>query len=305
MKKLPYQLINTLGTRNSRLSLRSRSSVPAAFIAICCLALLVGACAPGAPAATPTSAATETPKVTLTASGSGSVAGLLTDVKGAFEADTPGYTLNVLSGSGTGGGVKGVVEGVLDIAAMARGPKEDETSQGLQYISFGSTNVTIMVHPEVEVSDLTQDQVKAIFMGEVTNWSEVGGQDLAIIVYLRDEDESATIQLRKDIFGETPFPDTVAGVLPLSDDMLTAVEGTPGSIGFGNWIATVGSDKKVKTVTLDGYAPDVADYPVATALGIGFVEGRQEAVQPLIDWLGSEAGQAALGKLGVTISPAL
>jgi phosphate transport system substrate-binding protein len=281
---------------------RSGRHIPTMLIVICCLTLLVGACAPNAPAATPTSAATVVPATTLTVSGSGSVSGLLTDVKAAFEAETPGYALNVLSGSGTGGGVKGALDGILDIAAMARGPKEDETTQGLQYLNFGSTGVAIMVHPNVEITNLTQDQVQAIFMGEVKNWSEVGGQDLAIIVYVRDEDESATGQLRKDIFGDTPFLETVAGVLTSSGDMLSTIEGTPGSIGFGNWIATVGSDTKVKTVTLDGHTPDVAAYPVTTALGLGFVEGREETVQPLLNWLVSETGQAALGELGV-ISP--
>ncbi len=305
MKNLPtpqhHTLINTTRVGKFSFSSRSERQIPMALIIICCLALIVGACAPAAPAATPTPEATETPPVTLTVSGSGSVSGLLTDVKATFEADTPGYTLNVLSGSGTGGGVKGALDGILDIAAMARGPKEDETGKGLQYMSFGSTSVAIMAHPKVEITNLTQDQVKAIFMGEVTNWSEVGGQDLAIVVYVRDEDESATGQLRKDIFGDTSFPETVAGVLTSSGDMLSTIEGTPGSIGFGNWIATVGSDKKVKTVTLDGFTPDVVDYPVATALGLGFVEDRREAVQPLLDWLVSEKGQAALRKLGVII----
>jgi hypothetical protein len=59
---------------------------------------------------------------------------------------------------------------------------------------------------------------------------------------------------------------------------------------------------KVKTVTLDGHTPDVAAYPVTTALGLGYVEDRKETVQPLLDWLVSETGEAALGELGV-ISP--
>lgn len=278
---------------------RLNFSLSTMLIMLCCLALLAGACAPNAPAATPTTAATDVPPTTLTVSGSGSVSGLLTDVKAAFEAETPGYTLNVLSGSGTGGGVKGVQEGILDIAAMARAPKQEETDQGLQYLNFGSTGISIFVHPNVEITDLTQDQVNAIFMGDITNWSEVGGQDLAIAVYVRDEEDSATAQLRKVILGDTPFPETVAGVLTSSGDMLSTIEGTPGSIGFGYWIANVASDAKVKTVTVDGHAPDVAAYPVTIPLGLGYVEDRQETVQPLLDWLVSETGETALVELGV------
>ncbi len=265
------------------------------------LLLIASACASAAPPPTPTP--TDSPQVTLTISGSGGVSGLLSNAQAAFEADTPDYTLNVLSGSGTGGGVQGVLDGLLDIAAMARGPKDDETAKGLQYLNIGSTGVAILVHPDVEVTDLTQDQVRDIFSGAVTNWSEVGGQDLAIVIYVRDEEESSTLKLRELIFGETPFPETIAGVLGGAGDMLTSVEGTPGSIGFGNWIATVGSDKKVKTVTLDGVAPNDDTYSIATPLGIGYVEDRQEAVQPLLDWVASERGQAALRDLGVINLP--
>lgn len=267
------------------------------------LIFVLAACGGNTAAPTAAPISTDAPQITLTVSGSSGVSSLLTAAKAAFEADTPGYTLNVLSGTGTSGGVKGALDGLLDLAAMARAPKESETTEGLQYLTFGNTGVAIMVHPDVEVTNLTQDQIRAIFLGEVTNWSEVGGQDSAIVLYVRDEEESSTLKLREVILGETPFPETVAGVLASAGDMLTTVAGTPGGIGFGNWIATVGSDKKVKTVTLDGVAPSADTYPVATPLGIGFVEGRMEVVQPLLDWLVSEPGQTVLRTLGVINLP--
>lgn len=276
--------------------------MPAKSISIrCCLLLalvaLAAACSPAAPAAAPTPQAVE--ETTLTVSGSGSVSALLSAVELTFEKETPGYNLNVLSGTGTGGGVKGVLDGSLDIAAMARAAKDDETAQGVEYLKFGDTGVAILVHPDVDVDNLTQAQVKAIFTGEITNWSEVGGQDLEMIVYVRDEEESTTILLRELIFGDTPFPETVAGVLTNVDDMVAAVEGTPGAIGFGSWTAVMATGRNVAAAMLDGVQPDDPDYAAIQPVGIGYLKSHEETVQPLVAWLVSEDGQTMLQQLGV------
>ncbi|HEX2906999.1 MAG TPA: substrate-binding domain-containing protein [Phototrophicaceae bacterium] len=259
------------------------------------LALLITACSSAAPTATPTAP----PQITLTISGSGSVSSLLTTLKADFEAAHPGYNLNILSGTGTGGGVKGVLDGSLTVAAMARAPKDDETAQGLQYVRIGGSAVAFIVHPEVKVTNLTQEQVRAIFFAETTNWSEVGGPDLPIVVYVRDEDESATTMLRQTFFGDTAFPESIAGVMTSASALLDAVQGTPGSIGFGTWAAIVAGKKNVSMVKLDGAAPDSPDYPVISMLGLGYLESQQAAVQPLLDWLSSTTGRGALNQLGV------
>ncbi|MBL8161989.1 MAG: substrate-binding domain-containing protein [Anaerolineae bacterium] len=274
----------------------------ALLLGTCSLAVLFTACSFNAAAPTPIPP-TAPPSVTLTASGSGSVTSILANLKASFEADNPGYVLNTISGTGTGGGVQGVLDGILDVAAMARAPRDSESDAGLQYLRFGDTAVTIMVHPDVGVTNLSSDQVRAIFLGEVTNWSQVGGQDSVISIYVRDEEESSTIALRQTLFGDTPFPETVAGVLASAGDMISTIAKTPGAVGFGNWVVTVASDQVIKTLTLDGISPDEDAYPVVTALGIGYIDSRSEAIQPLLDWLLSERGQVALVELGLINLP--
>jgi phosphate transport system substrate-binding protein len=261
------------------------------------LVLMLAACTPAAPTPTPTAI----PQTTLTVSGSGSVSSLLTAVEADFEAATPGYDLNILSGTGTGGGIQGIVDGSLEVAAMARPPRDEETAQGVQYVGIGGSAVVFIVHPDVEVTNLTQEQVRSIFFLETVNWSEVGGQDLPILVYARDEDESATGLLRQTFFGDDAFPETLAGVLTSTGALLSAVEATPGAIGFASWTAVLAGGKNVDTLTLDDMAADSADYPVILSLGIGYMESQQAVVQPLIDWLQSEAGISALRDLGVII----
>lgn len=264
------------------------------------LALMLAACGGTATETVPTPAVV--PQTTLTISGSGTTSSILNGVKSACEADVPGYKLDILPGSGTGGGVKGVIEGVLDAAAMARPPKDEEAAQGVEYVEFGHSGVTVYAHPGVGVTNLTTAQISAIFSNEVTNWSKVGGPDLAIVLYVRDEGESSTKALRQLIFGDTPFPET-AQVLTSQSYMQTAVAGTPGGVGYGSWPSALAAGTDVLPIALDGVAPGDAAYPIVAPIGIGYLPARKADVQPLIDWLLSERGQAALREFDVIITP--
>ncbi len=270
------------------------------FIALVVLLLVSTACAAGeAGAVVKESANPETRQVSLKISGSGSTTAVLAAVAAAFEADTPGYNLETLSGSGTGGGVKGVLEGVLDVAAMARPPKD---SENVEFVEIGQAGQAVITHPDVGIDNLDAAQIEGIFMGEISNWSEVGGPDMPIILYVRDEDDSSTKALREVIVGDTPFPDTVARVLTSQGDMLAAVEGTPGSVGIGTWPTALANEAKVSVLSVDGVAPGDAAFPMVSTLGIGYVKEDQAQIQPLIDWLNSENGQAALRKLDVIVA---
>jgi phosphate transport system substrate-binding protein len=229
----------------------------------------------------------------LKISGSGSATAILNAVAPAFEADTSGYYVEVLSGSGTGGGVKGIVDGVLDVAGMARPPKPKEAEQDVAYVQFGESGVAILTHLDVNITNLSADQVKAIFSGEITNWSEVGGANQPIILYVRDEDDSSTKAIRDFVLDDAVFPET-AQVFTSQGDMLIAVAGTPNSIGLGTWATARAKDAQVKAIAIDGVAPKDSAYPMTTTLGIGYLKNRQTDVRPLADWLLSEEGQMKL-----------
>ncbi len=274
---------------------RTRFLLGALIILTCALAACKGT-TEAAPAPTATS------QTMLTISGSGSTTAILSGVKPAFEADVPGYTLDILPGSSTGGGVKGVLDGLLDVAAMARPPKDVETAQGVEYVEFGQSGAALFSHPDVGVTDLTSAQALSIFSGEVTNWLQAGGPDAPIILYVRDEGDSNTQALRQAAFGDTPFH-KAAEVLNSQSDMQAAVAGTPGGVGFGSWPAALAAGADVQPMALDGIAPGNLAYPCLTPIGIGYLPARKADVQPLIDWLLSEQGQAALGEFDVIATP--
>jgi phosphate transport system substrate-binding protein len=240
-------------------------------------------------------AQTDDTVITLTISGSGSTQRVLSAVQEAFEADVDNYRLDILSGSGTGGGVRGVTQEILDVASMARPPKDEEleNAPSLQYVEFGLAAVAIYVHPDVGIVELTAEDITAIFVGDITNWSEVGGPDSDIVLYVRDENESSTQVLRETIFGEIEFAAN-AEILTSQGDMEAAVEGTPASVGFGSWPAALASGTDIHYIAVDEMAPTDPANPLLKPLGLSYLAAREADVQPLIDWLLSENGQAAL-----------
>ena len=107
--------------------------------------------------------------------------------------------------------------------------------------------------------------------------------------------------MRQFVFGDVPFAET-AQMLTSQSDMQAAVSGTIGSAGYGSWTSAVAAGADVQPIALNGVAPGDVDYPITTSLGISYLSDRQADVQPLVDWLLSEGGRAALDKLDV-ISP--
>jgi phosphate transport system substrate-binding protein len=246
--------------------------------------------------------ATPSQQTILVVSGSGSTMAVLEGLQSSFEEDTPGYKLELLSGSGSGGGATGAIEGVLDVAAMSRELKDEEAAGGLEFVAFGQSGTAVFTHSAVGITELSSEQMTAIFTGEVTNWSEVGGPDADIILYVRDESDSATSALREAIFGEAAFADS-AVVLTSAGDMLSAVEGTENSVGFGTWPAALAEGSDVSAVALDGVTPGEDTYPITNAMGLAFLADRQSDVQPLIDWLQAAHGQEMLAGFDMILTP--
>jgi len=263
-------------------------------ITLFALAVFFAACTPEEPATPEVTEATET--ITLTVTGSGSVTPVINAIADQFEADTPGYLLEVLPGSGTGSGVRGIIDGTLDFAAMSRPAREDE--EGVVYVPYGTSSTAVFTHPDVGVTELTSEQLTDVFSGEITNWSEVGGNDLEILIFIRDEEEGNTVDLREAFIGDAGFQE---GTQPVESqtEMQETVAELEGAIGYGTWAAAVANEADVTPLTVDGIGVDDAPESLQTQQGIGYLEENAELMQPFVDWLFSENGQTALVAAGV------
>ena len=166
----------------------------------------------------------------------------------AFQNDTGiSFTYNP---TGSGSGIKAVQEGRCDIGLSSRHLKAEELEAGLSGNILAYDGIAIIVHPENPIADLSVETIAKIYTGEITNWSEVGGNDAEIVLIGR-EAGSGTRDGFESIT-DTEDACQYRQELTSTGDVITTVSQNPGAIGY----ASVASVKDtVKAVTVDGVAP--------------------------------------------------
>ena len=152
--------------------------------------------------------------------------------------------------TGSGSGIKAVQEGRCDIGLASRSLKTEEAESGLTETVLAYDGIAVIVNPENPVSDLDVETIAKIYTGEITNWSEVGGNDAEIVLIGR-EAGSGTRDGFESITG-TEDACQYRQELTSTGDVITAVSQNPGAIGY----ASVASVKDtVKALTVGGVAP--------------------------------------------------
>lgn len=101
---------------------------------------------------------------------------------------------------GSSAGITNAISGVSQIGMSSRDLKQEEKDSNLQELVIAYDGIVVVAHPSNPVKDLTMEQVKQIFTGEVTNWKEVGGKDMEIVVVSR-EDGSGSRDAFQEIVG--------------------------------------------------------------------------------------------------------
>lgn len=199
-----------------------------------------------------TTAASETISGTVTTNGSTSMEKVIGSLGEAFEALYDGVTVEY-SATGSGSGIQAVIDGTCEIGLSSRALTDDEVAEGLTGTVIAYDAIAVIVDTSNTVTELTLDQIASIFKGEVTNWSELGGEDAEIVVIGR-EAGSGTRGGFEEIVGVEDECD-YDQELTSTGDVITSVSTTPGAIGYAS-LASV-SDS-VTTVTVDGVYPSEA-----------------------------------------------
>ena len=188
------------------------------------------------------------PTGAVTTDGSTSMEKVIGGLGEAFQNETGiAFTYNP---TGSGSGIKAVEEGRCDIGLSSRDLKDEEKAAGLEGTVLAYDGIAIIVNPENPVKDLSLEQIAKIYKGEITNWSEVGGNDGEIVLIGR-EAGSGTRDGFESIT-ETEEMCKYRQELTSTGDVITTVSQNPGAIGY----ASVASVKdSVIAVTVDGIAP--------------------------------------------------
>ena len=93
-------------------------------------------------------------------------------LKEAYEAINPNANIEVQQSDSTTG-MNNAIEGVCDIGMASRAVKDSEIEAGLTSITIAMDGIAVIVSNDNATEGLTKDQVRAIYMGEITDWSEV------------------------------------------------------------------------------------------------------------------------------------
>ena len=220
---------------------------------------------------------------TVNTNGSTSMESVMGYLKEGFAEVQPGVTINY-TGSGSGAGVTGAQDGTCDIGLASRDLHDDET--GVTAITVAKDGIAIIVNPNNPVADLSIEQIAQIFTGEITNWTEVGGQDGQIVPIGR-EAGSGTRDGFESITG-TEDTCVYQNELTSTGEVIANVASNPNAIGYASLSAV---DETVKALTVGNVAPTeetVLDGTYAIQRNFNFIINESTelspAAQAFVDW---------------------
>lgn len=217
-----------------------------------------------------------------------------------YMEEHPGVTFTY-NPTGSGSGIKAAMDGTCDIGLASRYLKDEEKAEGLIETVLAYDGIAIIVNTANVVENLTVEQTAKIYTGEITAWSEVGGNEGAIVLIGR-EAGSGTRDGFETITG-TKDTCQYRQELTSTGAVITAVESNPNAIGYASLASVKDS---VKAVSVDGVAPSeetVKDgsYAIQRPFVLVTKEGvaLSETAQDFFDYITSGEANELISLAGV------
>lgn len=215
-----------------------------------------------------------------------------------------------VTGGGSGVGIASLINNTCDIAQASRKMKFTEKKkmqdQGKQVkeITIAYDAIAVVVNTHNKVSKLTRQQLEDIFTGKITNWKELGGENLKIIVYTRETSSGTYSFFQEHVMNNKNYKVDVLS-MPTTGAVIQSVKQTKGAIGYVG-LAYLNSSVKAINVSYDNkkyYAPSIANaknhtYPIVRPLLYYYAQDNEKRVKPFIDFVLSKEGQKIVSELG-------
>ena len=230
--------------------------------------------------------------------GSTSMQEVINGLGEAFTTENPGvkFTYNP---TGSSSGITAVSEGRCDIGLSSRALKDEEAAT-LTGTTLALDGIAVIVNKNNPVSDLSLEQIAKIYTGEITNWSQVGGQDGEIVLIGR-EAGSGTRDGFESIT-ETEDLCKYRQELTSTGDVIATVSQNPLAIGYASLSAV---DDDIKALTVGGVAPTeatvqdgsyVIQRPFVLVTRTG--EKLSDVAQAFFDYITSDAASSVISDMG-------
>lgn len=239
-------------------------------------------------------------KATVSISGSTSVGPLAEKLAEKFKGNNEKINIEV-NQIGSSAGITNATSGVSEIGMSSRDLKEEEKANGLKETIIAYDGIVVVTHPSNKVKDLTLEQVKQIFTGEVTNWSQLGGEDMEIVVVSR-EDGSGSRDAFQEIVGYSSGELIRNAIIASGNgNIKTTVATNKHAVGF---ISFEYIDDSISTLQIDGVeatAENVLQQKYSLSRPFLFVhkeENLTDAGLQFIDYILSSDGQTIVSEAG-------
>ena len=187
---------------------------------------------------------------TVSTNGSTSMEKVIGALSEQFMADNSGVTITY-DPTGSGTGIESVSTGSCDIGLSSRNLKAEETEKGLEGTVVALDGIAVIVNEACPVEDLSLEQIASIFTGEVSDWSELGGEAGAIACIGR-EAGSGTRDGFESITG-TEDTCVLSQELTSTGAVIEAVKSNPNAIGYAS-LSSAENQEGIKMVTVGGVA---------------------------------------------------
>ncbi len=221
---------------------------------------------------------------------------------------------DVFEYNNTVGGYKALANKRTDIFIGAAPSEEqvayaEELGTTFAYTQIGSEAFVFFVHKDNPIDSLTVEQIKGIYSGEITNWSQVGGEDEKIVPFQRAENSGSQSMLVR-LMGDTPIiePDveTYVGGMGGIIEKVADYKNKSSSIGFSfrYYVEGIIKNPDIKLIAIDGITPSVENiqnqtYPmIAPVYAVTYEGNPKGSVNQLIDWMLTEEGQYIIEESG-------
>jgi phosphate transport system substrate-binding protein len=217
----------------------------------------------------------------------------------------------IIQGTGSGDGIAALINDQTEIAMASRKMKDKERDQVVDAHGeeptewvIGRDGVAFIVHPNNPVEDLTMEELKGIFTGQITNWNEVGGPNQEIAVYTRDSSSGTYGFVQGFVLDDEEY---LQGAQKTASNKAIAEAVAQDETGIGYCgLAFLNDDIKGVAVSADGadaVAPNfetakTGDYPVVRDLNMYTVGELSDLAQTFLDYGMSQDGQKAVKEVG-------
>ncbi len=214
----------------------------------------------------------------------------------------------------TGVGYSKLIGGETDLFIGVEpdyGTKSYAEREGVEfeYTPIGSEAFVFFTNAHNPVKNLTIEQIKGIYSGEITNWSQVGGESLEIQVFMRNGNSGSSAALYRilgDIEVIEPKKDFVFDLMSGIVQAASDYENHRGAIGFSYryYVSDIVAENGIRFIPIEGVEPTSQsvtsqEYPfIENLLAVTIKGKRTENTQKLIDWILSPQGQYLIEKSG-------